>query len=286
MVFDGLGTMDTKSLGRKECCSMTQVIYEYQAKTDRVLLDAIQTYWNSHIHDLAIATEPVGSSGFFQELDAYRFEKLSYLPCVVDFSAYRGKRLLEVGCGAGLDLVRFAKGGAITTGVDLSPTAIELARANFEQNGLKGEFYVMNGEALDFDSDSYDVVYAHGVLQYTASPRRMVDELYRVLCPGGVAILMVYNRYSWLNGLSKFMKVELEHEDAPVFCTFSLGELRKLLEPFKSNKIIHERFPVKTKLQRGMKAKMFNELFVGTFNRLPKSWVRPLGWHLMAFAYK
>ena len=265
---------------------MNTAISEYKKKTNGALLDAIQAYWNSHIHDLAIATQPVGSPGFFQELDAYRYDKLSYLPKLLDFSTYSGKLLLEVGCGAGIDLVHFARAGAITTGVDISPTAISLARSNFEHNGLDGRFYVMNGEALELESDSFDVVYAHGVLQYTASSRRMVDELYRVLRPGGEAIMMVYNRYSWLNGLSKFMKVELEHEDAPVFRKFSMSELRKLLEPFKSSRIIHERFPVKTKLQSGLKARLYNDIFVGAFNALPRSWVRPFGWHLMAFAYK
>src|SRR3990172_419267 len=57
----------------------------------------ITAYWDTHIHDLAITTQPVGTPGFFQELDDYRFDKLQYLPRLVDFSAYRGKTLLEVG---------------------------------------------------------------------------------------------------------------------------------------------------------------------------------------------
>jgi ubiquinone/menaquinone biosynthesis C-methylase UbiE len=74
----------------------------------------------------------------------------------------------------------------------------------------------MNGEALDFEDNSFDIVYAHGVLQYTANPTKMAAEIYRVVKTGGQAILMVYNKYSWLNLLSKVMQVSLEHEDAPV----------------------------------------------------------------------
>lgn len=249
-------------------------------------LVAVQSYWDEHIHDLAIATQPVGTPGFFWELGDYRFEKLAYLPKVVDFSAYRGKHLLEVGCGVGIDLVRFAQAGAIVTGVDLATASITLARKNFEQQGLSGELLVMNGEALEFHDNTFDVVYAHGVLQYTPHPRRMIAELHRVLRPGGEAILMVYNRYSWLNALSKFMNVELEHSDAPVLRTYSIAEFRDLLEIFPEVRIVPERFPVETRLHHGLKAHLYNGIFVRSFRILPKSLVRPLGWHLMAFAHK
>ena len=57
-------------------------------------------------------------------------------------------------------------------------------------------------------------------------PQRLVRECHRVLRPGGQAIFMVYNRISWLNALSKLMKVPLEHEDAPVLRKFSIAEFR------------------------------------------------------------
>lgn len=250
------------------------------------LTAAIRAYWNDHIHDLEIATNPVGTAAFFQELDAYRFDKLRYLPQVVNFAGYAGQRLLEVGCGVGLDLARFARGGALVTGVDLAETAVALAQQNFKQQGLAGDLRVMDGEVLDFPDASFDAVYAHGVLQYTADPARMVSEIYRVLHPGGQVILMVYNRYSWLNALAKLMKVGLEHEDAPVLRKYSQREFQSLLQPFAKVRIVAERFPVPTQLHRGLKATLYNDLFVKTFNFLPRPLVRPFGWHLMAFATK
>lgn len=250
------------------------------------VLEAIRVYWNEHIHDLEIARHPVGSQGFFEELEAYRFEKLDYLPRVVDFGAYNGKRLLEVGCGIGIDLARFAKLGAVVTGIDLAETSIDLARKNFDRYGLRGDFRVMDGERLQFDEGSFDLVYAHGVLQYTHDAARMVREIHRVLRPGGEAILMVYNRYSWLNFLSKVMKVGLEHEDAPVLNKYSIGEFRRMLNLFSRVKIIPERFPVRTRLQQGVKAVIYNTFFVGAFNLIPRPLVRPLGWHIMAKAIK
>jgi ubiquinone/menaquinone biosynthesis C-methylase UbiE len=253
------------------------------AASSAALLETIRAYWNAHIHDLEIAKHPVGTKGFFADLDEYRFDKLRYLPSVVDFNGYRGKKILEIGCGIGIDLVRFAKGGAHVTGVDLAPQSVQLAKKNFELHGLKADLRVMNGEALEFGGNSFDVVYAHGVLQYTANAEKMAREMHRVLKSGGEAIAMVYNRLSWLNALSKIMKVELEHEDAPVLKKYSIGEFKKMLSPFSTIRIVPERFPVASRLQQGWKAAAFNRIFVPAFNRIPRFIVRPLGWHLMAF---
>ncbi len=246
----------------------------------------VRDYWNKRIHDLEIAQHPVGTKAFFKELDDYRFEKLDYLPRVVDFSAYKGRRLLEVGCGVGTDLVRFANGGAIVTGVDLAEVSTKLARENLELNGLPGNILTMNGEDLDFEDATFDVVYAHGVLQYTNDPQRMIGEIHRALKPGGTAILMVYNRFSWLNAMSQIMHVGLEHDDAPVFRVFSRREFHDLLQLFRQFRIIPERFPVPSRLHRGWKALMYNRIFVPAFNLLPRRLIRPLGWHLMDIATK
>ena len=273
-------------MSEKSIAGVSTEIYGSQGKKKAFLLEEIRKYWNEHIHDLEIAKHSVGTKGFFDDLDEYRFDKLRYLPRVVDFNAYKGKRLLEVGCGVGIDLIRFSRDGAVVTGVDLAEKAIELARKNFELNGIGGSLRVMNGEHLEFQDSSFDVVYAHGVIQYTADAQRMIDEIYRVVKPGGEAIMMVYNKYSWLNFLSKLMKVELEHEDAPVLRKYSINEFKKMLNKFSKVEIIPERFPVKTRLHHGIKAKLYNSIFVELFDVFPRSIVRPLGWHIMAKAIR
>lgn len=251
-------------------------------------IERIRAYWNERIHDLEMTEHPVGSPEFFADLDDYRFDKLRYLPRVVAFDGFSGRRLLEVGCGIGTDLVRFARGGAHVVGIDLAERSIELARANARLNGVEDvvDLQVANGESMPFEDQTFDVVYAHGVLQYTADPGRMIAECHRVLRPDGEAIFMVYNRISWLNALSKVMGVGLEHEDAPVLQKFSIGEYRRLLAPFRDVRVVPERFPVRSRLHKGWKGAVFNGAFVGAFNVLPRALVRPLGWHLMAFCRK
>jgi hypothetical protein len=82
------------------------------------------------------------------------------------------------------------------------------------------------------------------------------------------------------------MKVELEHEDAPVLNKYSISEFESMLAPFSKIHLVPERFPVASKLQKGWKAALFNGVFVPAFNLLPKFLVRPLGWHIMAFCQK
>lgn len=253
---------------------------------DTDLPHQVRRYWNERIHDLEMTSQPVGSREFFQELDAYRFEKLAYLPRVVDFAGYRGLRLLEIGCGIGTDLVRFARGGARAIGIDVSETAMRLAKQNLAAHGHAARVAVADGTVLPFADSTFDAVYAHGMLQYAAEPRRIVEEAQRVLKPGGTAIFMVYNRVSWLPAMSQLTGVGLEHGDAPVLRLYSIPEFRDLLRGFAAIRVVPERFPVKSRLHRGWKAVVYNTLFVGAFNAIPRPLVRRFGWHLMALCRK
>jgi len=82
------------------------------------------------------------------------------------------------------------------------------------------------------------------------------------------------------------MNVGLEHAAAPVLMKFTTGEFRHLLAAFNEVRIVPERFPVKSRLHGGWKGAMYNGLFVGSFNALPRSIVRRFGWHLLAFCRK
>ena len=246
----------------------------------------VRRYWNTHIHDLEISQHPPGSVGFFRDLDQYHFEKLHHLLRLVDFSAWRDKDVLDVGCGAGVEVVRFGAAGARVVGVDTAASAVALSRQNAMQQAVPARLAVADGEALPFADASFDYVFAHGVIQYAASDRAVVAEVHRVLRPGGTALFQVYNRISWLHALSKVMKTPLEHEDAPVLRRYSIGEFRALVTPFRTVEIVAERVPVKSRLHKGWKGAAFNTFFVGTFNALPRAWVRRFGWHLLALCQK
>jgi 2-polyprenyl-3-methyl-5-hydroxy-6-metoxy-1,4-benzoquinol methylase len=258
----------------------------YASICDAELKRAVGAYWDAHVDDWKIATHLAGTPEFFRELEHYRFEKLNYLDRRIDYAGYPGQRVLDVGCGLGNDTSRFARGGSEVTGIDISSQAVRLARQNFAQRGLQGRFLQMDGEDMSFDDESFDLVYCHTVLHFTPDPLRMVREIHRVLRPDGVAIMMTVNRKSWMNWLRHVMKVEIDHLDSPVFRHMTVKEFRTLLKPFADVDLVPERFPVPTKVHRGLKAALFNTVFVGAFNALPASFTRNTGHHLLAFCRK
>jgi len=249
-------------------------------------IDAIRDYWDSNLHDHEVTVEPEGSVKFFEDLENYHYEKLEYLPRVMEFDSYANKDVLEVGCGVGIDLIRFAKIGACVTGIDLAEKNINLAIENFKLHEVNGELLVMNGEEMSFSDNLFDMVFAHGVLAYTANAEKMISEIHRVLKPGGKAILMMYNSNSWLYYLSKVMNFKLGREDAPVFNTYSKTEFQDMLKDFSNIKIQIERFPVETRIHKGFFAQIYNIIVVPIFKFIPKALVKPLGAHLIAISVK
>ena len=93
--------------------------------------------------------QPVGTLEFFDDLDDYRFDKLHYLPQLVDFAASAGSGCSKWAAASAPIWCASRSGGARVTGVDLAQTAIDLARKNFELHGVAAEeLRVANGEAL------------------------------------------------------------------------------------------------------------------------------------------
>jgi len=134
---------------------------------------------------------------FYEEYRKFRYAVEWHIPVLVPFAETKGKRVLEIGCGNGADGVMFARAGADYTGVDLTNAAIEATRRHFCLLSLRGRFQTENAENLSFGDECFDFVYSHGALHHTPNPGRAFSEIYRVLRPGGKAVLMVYHKRSF-----------------------------------------------------------------------------------------
>jgi SAM-dependent methyltransferase len=157
----------------------------------------VKGFWNANPCQSALSRE-ADRRRYFEEISRKRFQGREWhVPAVAQFTAFRGKDVLEVGCGIGTDGFELAKNGARYVGVDLTPKSIELAKERFGLFGLPGRFEVTNAEEwLPFADGSFDHVYSFGVIHHSPAPERIVREIYRVLRPGGTLTVMLYNRSS------------------------------------------------------------------------------------------
>jgi ubiquinone/menaquinone biosynthesis C-methylase UbiE len=143
------------------------------------------------------AQAPLGSAAFFDEVEAHRYRLEPHIPELVRFPEWRGRDVLEAGCGIGTDAMQFLRAGARYTGVDFSPTALELAERRAEREDAEARFVAGSVAALPFADDSFDLVYSNGVIHHLPETGRAIQEFHRVLRPGGKAIVMVYHRGSF-----------------------------------------------------------------------------------------
>lgn len=158
--------------------------------------DKRQSFWTEYQPGLRATGEPVGSRHFFHQIEERRYALEPDIPELAQFSSWAGRDVLDAGCGMATDGAQFARAGANYTGIDFSPTALELARKRFSMEGLTGNFVEGSIAELPFDDASFDLVYSMGVIHHIPNTEQVVSEFHRVLRPGGRAIVMVYHRDS------------------------------------------------------------------------------------------
>ncbi len=110
------------------------------------------------------------------------------------FFLFMGRKVLEIGCGTGVDAQRFVMAKAHYTGIDLTHKAILSTKAKI---GSHGRLEVMNAESMDFPDNYFDLIYSWGVIHHAINPKNVINEAYRVLKPGGLINTMLYGKPSF-----------------------------------------------------------------------------------------
>ena len=126
-------------------------------------------------------------------------------------AAVHDKVVLDIGCGSGTSGALFGYLGAHYIGVDHSRHAAAHALRNLRSSGGDGFTAQGNAEALPIRDGSVDVVYSNGVLHHTPNFLTAMDEAYRVLKPGGKAIIALYATYSTQFGVLRLIGVLKGH---------------------------------------------------------------------------
>ena len=138
-------------------------------------------------------------------LRAFDEAYLRYYPYLLDcipVSTFAACRVLEVGLGYGTLGQKIIEAGADYTGLDIATGPVRMMKHRLLLQNLPGS--AQQGSVLDcpFPEASFDCVVSVGCIHHTGNAQRAIDELWRVLRPGGRAYVMVYNKFSvrqWLS---------------------------------------------------------------------------------------
>jgi ubiquinone/menaquinone biosynthesis C-methylase UbiE len=265
-----------------------------------VEIGRVEEYWDRRPCNIRHSTQPVGTREYFDEVEVRKYLVEPHILGFAEFEKWRGKRVLEIGCGIGTDTVNFARHGARLTSVDLSEKSLELARQRVTVYGVQEQVQFYRGNAEELSSfvpvEAYDLIYSFGVIHHTPHPERVLEEVRRYTRAGTTVKVMVYHRRSWKvlgillgEGRGQFWKLsELVAKNSeaqtgcPITYTYSRREGRELLEGqgFGVREVAVEHlFPYRIRdyvQYRYVKEFYFRWLPPGLFHALEKR----LGWHL------
>jgi len=158
---------------------------------------ASKSHWEEIPCGINLPLGEVGTREFFENLRRFKYE-VDY-PEIIQFVRFpegAGKRVLEVGCGLGSDSQTWCEAGAKLTAIDFAEHAVNMTKYRLEQCGLPADVRQASALNLPFEDNSFDVYYSWGVLMHTGGTQKALDEAFRVLVPGGEAIVMLYHKNS------------------------------------------------------------------------------------------
>ena len=261
---------------------------------------SVREYWDSRPCNIRHSPKPVGTREYFNEVEFRKYFVEPHIPRFAQFELWRGKKVLEIGCGIGTDTINFARHGATVTAVDLSEKSIEVARQRATLFGFQDRvrFFQANAEELSrsVPVEPYDLVYSFGVIHHTPHPERVLEQIRHYVRPGSTVKIMVYHRWSWkvfsillTYGRCRFWLLDrlvAQYSEAqsgcPVTYAYTRREGRKLLENhgFRVAEVqVDHIFPYRIEDYTQYRYKM-----VWYFRWLPKPvfrWLENrLGWHL------
>ena len=263
-------------------------------------IEAVREFWNRQPCNVRHSPKPVGTRAYFDEVEARKYLVEPHIPRFANFAQWKGRKVLEIGCGVGTDSINFARAGADLTVVDVSERSLELCRRRFSVYGLSAKWYCGDAEELGrfVPFEKYDLIYSFGVIHHTPNPRRIFDEIRKYCKPETRLQVMLYSKYSWkvfwillILGKGAFWRAsELvrQHSEAqtgcPVTYCYSFSGIRRLMSDYE---IVESRkdhiFPYVIRLYVS-----YQHEKVWYFKLMPpmlfRAFERRFGWHTLVTA--
>jgi SAM-dependent methyltransferase len=255
-------------------------------------MDKIKEYWNRQPCNIKHSNKEFLTKEYFNEIEKRKYFVESHIPYFAQFEKWRGKKVLEIGCGIGTDAVNFARNGAEYTGVELSEASLEITKKRFKIFGLEGSFFNLDAENLNEISKvgkDFDLIYSFGVIHHSPHPEKILENCYKLLKDGGCIKIMVYAENSWKSFMIKDGYDQYEAQtNCPLALTYTKEEIKFILKSlqYKNIDIFQTHiFPYKVE-----KYKNYEYELEDWFEKMPKEMFKVLeknlGWHLCITANK
>ena len=252
-------------------------------------IQTVQSYWNARPCNIRHSGKPIGTKEYFDEVEKRKYFVEPHIPAFAQFERWKGKKVLEVGCGIGTDTINFARAGADVTAVDLSDESLKIAKKRAEVFGLEDRirFYQANAEELGsrVPSESYDLVYSFGVIHHTPNPGNAIAQIKRYMTKASELRLMLYAKNSWKSIMIEagFDQPEAQ-SGCPIAFTYTAEEVKSLLAGFNISELRQEHiFPFV--IEKYVKHEYE---VVPWFSAMPKRMFaaleKSLGWHMLITA--
>jgi ubiquinone/menaquinone biosynthesis C-methylase UbiE len=259
-------------------------------------VSSVYDYWDSHTLGFQYVTDKdieVGSAEFFAHIrpwmNPYKF------PWIMErieseATKLQGRHLLEVGCGMGYDSLEFLKRGVRVTATDLTQSAVDLTKRHFELEEVQAED-VRTANALDlpFKEETFDAVWANGVLHATGDTELAIREVRRVLKPNGAALIShFYRKPSWMYLLHHLGRenIEYKEEDPPVNQFYTEEEILAMFKGFQILAAVQEHYRALPVRRSGIKAGLYKYLFRPGYNLIPETLAKRYAYKYSIMAMK
>ncbi len=212
-----------------------------------VPISAVEKFWNKMPCNIDYSKGPL-SKAFFDEVERFRYQTETHIPGFAEFEHWRGKKVLEIGCGIGTETINFARAGAVVTAIDLSGKSVEITKKRFDIYGLNARLIHGNAEELDkcLGAEKFDLIWSHGVIHHSPHPEKIIEQCKNFLRPDGELRIMLYAKISalviqWmidskiydLNRANELAAAQGEHQsNSPITYTYTFASIKRLLRDF------------------------------------------------------
>jgi ubiquinone/menaquinone biosynthesis C-methylase UbiE len=255
------------------------------------LKEEVYQYWNEASCGTELTEQKKFSKAYFEEIEAARYKLEPEIHSFAQFTRFHGKKVLEVGMGAGTDFLQWVRAGASAHGVDLTDESIDNVTHRLNVYDLFAtKITRADAEKLPFLNNQFDLVYSWGVIHHSPNTEQCLKEIVRVTKPGGTIKVMIYNRHSLfafyrylLAGLlkgrpfSSFKKILAHNQESPGTKAYTFKEAKQMCENLPVS-IISMTAPPSQHDLLYYKAKPFR--FLAHCAALLRGWYKS-GWFLM-----